>query len=46
MRLYQDKNWLYKKYVKERLSCEEIGRLCGVHRTTVYRWLVHYGIKT
>ena len=41
-KLYQDKNWLYKKYIEEKLSSEEIEKLCP-HKNIHY-WLHKFGI--
>lgn len=35
---------LARLYVTECRSLEQVGRSYGVHRTTVRRWLAHYGI--
>jgi len=41
---YQQKDWLYQKYVNEKLSAPKIAKLCGIGRTTVYSWMKKYGI--
>ena len=36
---YKDKNWLYQKYVVEKLSMKDTGKLCGVNDCTILNWL-------
>lgn len=43
MKLYQSKEWLYKKYVAEKKSVVEISKLCGVSAMTINRYLEHFG---
>lgn len=45
-RLYRDKNWFYQKYIIERLSMSEIGKICAVSCSTIFRELKKHGIKT
>ncbi len=48
--LYQDKDWLYQKYVKEKLSTVEIARIYREHENnwcdpnTISRWLKKHEI--
>jgi hypothetical protein len=48
--LYQDKDWLYQKYVKEKLSTVEIARLYREEENkwcdpnTISRWLKKHNI--
>ena len=42
---YQDKEWLREKYVKEGLFGTEIAKICGVHCTTIYKWLRKFDIE-
>ncbi len=42
--LLDDKEWLEKKYLGERLSALKIAEILGCGRTTVYRALKHFGI--
>ena len=37
-RLYQQRDWLYQKYVVEGLTCREVGALEGVSRTTISKY--------
>jgi len=45
MKLYQDKLWLYQKYLTEELSTSQIGKLCGMNNGTIWYWLNKHGIK-
>ena len=45
-RLYRDKNWLYQRYIIERLSTFEIGKICGVDNSIIFRALKRHRIKT
>ena len=42
--LYGDKDWLYTKYIKEKLSIPTIAKLCNVDSLTIFRWLKRYNI--
>lgn len=37
--LHKNKDWLEKKYLQEKLTTEKIGKLCGVSRKIVSKWL-------
>jgi len=37
--------WLYQKYVVEKLSTVQIGKLCDINDVTINRWLKKYGIE-
>ena len=41
---YKDKKWLENKYWKEKLSTGQIGNLCGVMYTTIWKWLKKFNI--
>ena len=43
---YRDEQWLYKKYVMDKLSTTQIGILCGVSHATISRRLKKYTIAT
>jgi len=43
---YQDKEWLRKKYVEEKLSIYEIANIYGYNPSTVYFWLKKLNIPT
>jgi len=42
---YKNRDWLYKKYVIEKLSACEIQRICSVGNGTIERWLRKFGIE-
>ena len=44
MKLYQDKEWLCEKYLKEKLSTTQIGKLCKRTKVTIGRWLMIFNI--
>ena len=41
---YQDKKWLEKKYIGERLNGYQIAKICGVHHATIYNYLKRFNI--
>lgn len=43
--LYKNKSWLGYTYTIEKRSIREIAREVGRGSTTIYRWLVKFGIK-
>jgi len=45
MKLYKDRDWLYKKYWKEMLLLPEIANLCKCSNSTVCRWIKRHRIK-
>ena len=45
MKLYKSKDWLYRRYVVQRKSMEEIAKECGVTTMTIYRALKDNGLK-
>jgi len=44
MKLYKSKDWLYRRYVVQRKSMEEIAKECGVSIMTIYRSLKENGL--
>ena len=44
MKLYQNKNWLRKKYEIGKLNTIEIGNICHVSWETIRTWLVKFNI--
>jgi hypothetical protein len=44
MKLYNDRDWLYKMHVDNGLSQKSIAKLCGVNQTIIHRALVHFDI--
>ena len=45
IKLYKSKKWMYKKYVAERLSEQEIADLADTNQSTINRWLKKHGLK-
>jgi len=43
-KLYQNKEWLQQKYIREKLSTGQIGKLCEIDALTVGYWLKKYNI--
>jgi len=43
---YRKKEWLIKKYWKERLSIYAIAKLCDVVPSAIWKWLKKFGIRT
>jgi transposase len=43
-KLYTSKQWLYKKYVVEKIPVDDIAKMCGAGRITIYRWLKIHGL--
>ena len=44
MKLYTDRNWLYRMYIENDLSQNSIAKLCDVNQTIIHRALVHFDI--
>ena len=44
MKLYKNKDWLYRRYVVQKKSMEEIASECGVTSMTIYRALKEKGL--
>jgi DNA-binding phage protein len=44
MKLYKSKDWLYRRYVVQRKTMEEISKECGVSVMTIYRSLQEVGL--
>lgn len=44
MKLYQDKDWLYKKYIIEKLNPYQIAKLYNVDHKTIRIWLKKFNI--
>jgi hypothetical protein len=45
-KLYQNKEWLKKKYWDEKLSTGQIGEICKMSDTAIWHWLKKYNIPT
>lgn len=46
MKLYQDKDWLKKKYLDEKFSTYDIARLYHIDNHTITRWMKKYNIPS
>ena len=44
MKLYKSKDWLYRRYVVQRKTMEEIAKECNVSVMTIYRSLKDHGL--
>jgi DNA-binding phage protein len=44
VKLYNNKDWLHRRYVIQRKSMEEIASECGVTVMTIYRALKEKGL--
>lgn len=44
-KVYTSRAWLYKKYIVERLTEEEIAELGQTSQATINRWLKHFNLK-
>jgi DNA-binding phage protein len=44
VKLYKNKDWLYRRYVVQKNTMEEIATECGVTVMTIYRALKEKGL--
>ena len=44
MKLYQGKDWLYRRYVVQKKTMAEIAKECGVSSMTIQRYLEQFGL--
>ena len=44
MKFYKNKDWLYRRYVVQKKSMDEIAKECSVTTMTIYRSLKDAGI--
>ena len=42
---YESERWMRRKYLQERLSPEDIAKLCGVSHMTIYRAIKKFKLK-
>lgn len=42
--MYKNKDWLYQKYIVEKLSSIEISKIINVHKVTILNWLRNHNI--
>lgn len=45
MKLYHNKDWLYQKYINEKLSSIEISKICKCNYQNILYWLENFKIK-
>jgi len=45
MKLYQDKAWLYNRYIIQKKNIVEIAKECGVSAMTIQRYIDKFAIK-
>ena len=45
MEYYKNCEWLKTQYIDNKKTCEEIGKICGVSKTTILMWLYKFEIK-
>lgn len=44
MKLYQSKDWLYRRYVVQRKTVTQIAEECKVSAMTIQRYLEQFGL--
>jgi len=44
MKLYQSKDWLYRRYVVQKKTVTEIAKECQVSAMTIQRYLDQFGL--
>ena len=44
MKLYQSKDWLYRRYVVQKKNIAEIAKECDVSLMTIQRYLDQFGL--
>jgi DNA-binding MurR/RpiR family transcriptional regulator len=45
MKLYQSKDWLYRRYIVQKKNVTEIAKECGVSAMTIQRYLDQFGFN-
>jgi DNA-directed RNA polymerase specialized sigma subunit len=45
MKLYQDKAWLYNRYIIQKKNIVEIAKECGVSIMTIQRYIDKFSLK-
>lgn len=43
-KLYTSRQWLINRYVAELKSAEEIAKICGVSKQTIFNYLHKFGL--
>jgi DNA-binding MurR/RpiR family transcriptional regulator len=44
MKLYESQTWLYRRYVVQKKTMEDIAKECGVSTMTIHRALKKFGM--
>jgi DeoR/GlpR family transcriptional regulator of sugar metabolism len=44
-KLYESERWMRLKYLRQRLSVEEIAEICNVKTMTIYRAITKFKLK-
>jgi DeoR/GlpR family transcriptional regulator of sugar metabolism len=44
MKLYQNKDWLYRRYIVQKKTVTEIAKECQVSAMTIQRYLDQFGL--
>jgi DNA-binding MurR/RpiR family transcriptional regulator len=44
MKLYQSKEWLFRRYAVQKKTVTEIAKECGVSAMTIQRYLEQFGL--
>jgi DNA-binding MurR/RpiR family transcriptional regulator len=44
MKLYQSKDWLFRRYLVQKKTVTEIAKECGVSAMTIQRYLEQFGL--
>jgi hypothetical protein len=45
MKMYQNENWLKKRFLVDKKSPEDIAKECGVSLETIYVYLGKFGLR-
>lgn len=44
MKIYQDRDWLYREYVIKKKNAKEIAEIAGVTEMSIYNWLKKFDL--
>lgn len=44
-KLHESERWMRLKYLRQRLSVEEIAKICNVSTVTIYKSINKFGLK-
>ncbi len=45
VKLYQSKDWLYRRYIVQRKTVSEIAKECNVSAMTIQRYVDQFGLS-